>query len=163
MPNPNVLLKEGEDALKVRKFALAKRKFVSAVTNWNGKHGQIQLASNKPTADRIRRNFKRLYEMQDDFERARYFELASLHQIQEDSFAVESYPGKDYPTAAEFAARKWQLQSDVDCIQVTNENYFNLMIVKDSPFFDEVLKIVGKHPRFSTVDIKPLPGSLRQN
>ena len=159
-PNPDALLKEGEDALKVRKFALAKMKFVSAVTNWNGKHGQIQLASNKPTADRIRMNFKRLYEMQDDFERARYFELASLHQIQDDSFAVESLPGKDFPTAAEFVARKWQLQSDEDCIQVTNENYFNLMIVKDSPFFDEVLKIVGKHPRFSQVDIKPLSGSL---
>ena len=159
-PDPDALLKEGEDALKVRKFALAKKKFVSAVTNWNGKHGQIQLASNKPTADRIRKNFKRLYEMQDDFERARYFELASLHQIQEDSFAVESFPGKDYPTAAEFSARKWQLQSDIDCIQVTNENYFNLTIVKDSPFFDEVLKIVGKHPRFSQVDIKPLAGSL---
>lgn len=159
-PNPDALLKEGEDALKVRKFALAKKKLVSAVTNFNGKHGQIQLASNKPTADRIRKDFKRLHEMQDDFERARYFELASLHQIQEDSFAVESLPGKDYPTAAEFAARKWQLQSDEECIQVTNDHYFNLTIVKDSPFFDEVLKIVGKHPRFSNVDIKPLPGSL---
>ncbi|MBA3857124.1 MAG: hypothetical protein C0507_09485 [Cyanobacteria bacterium PR.3.49] len=159
-PDPDALLKEGEEALKVRKFALAKKKFVSAVTNWNGKHGQIQLQKNKLTADRIRNDFKRLFEMQDDRDRARYFELASLHQIQEDSFAVESLPDKNYPTGAEFMARKWQLLSDVDCLQVLNEHYFNLMIVKDSPFYNEVLKIVGKHPRFSTVNIQPMSGSL---
>jgi tetratricopeptide (TPR) repeat protein len=159
-PDPDALLKEGEAALKVRKFALAKKKLVSAVTNWNGKHGQIQLQKNKARADRIRQDFKLLFEMQDDLDRARYFELASLHQIQEDSFAVESLPGKNYPTAAEFMTRHWQVLSDDDCLQVINDHYFNLMIVKESPFFEEVLKIVGKHPRFSSVNIKPLGGSL---
>lgn len=159
-PDPDALLKEGEEALNVRKFDLAKKKFVSVLTNWNGKHGQIQLEANKHSADRIRKDFRTLYEMQDDIERARYFELASLHQIQDDSFAVESLPGKNYPTAAELSARNWQLISDDDCVQIINENYFNITIVNDSPFFKEVLNLVGKHPRFSTVDIKPLPGSL---
>jgi hypothetical protein len=57
-------------------------------------------------------------------------------------------------------ARDWQLLSDDDCVQIINENYFNITIVNDSPFYKEVLNLVGKHPRFSTVNIKPLPGSL---